>query len=459
MPLRSAVTVQGSVFSFPSQVHSSGRYVLSQAGSPWFMLSDQLLPGLHNGSFSDIAQVLTDRATRGFNAIWLCLTPDEYIGAVSGLTDNAGNPAFDSSLNYGSPNVAYWANVDAVIALAATLGITMLLMPVQTGTPGGSISTARTNGTTLCTTFGTFLGNRYKTKPNIVWCHGNDFGNNSSWIGGTPPSQSDDTLMENIANGIKAAGDTHLQTMQLNFNRSLSTDDSSSGGWRTLSDLNLAYSYYQTYDVVLQGYLAKNSDASAAGYSTRPVFMGEANYEGMANQGGTNAGNYVLRAQNYWSGLCGAFGQVWGNGTLHHFSAGWQAALSSTGAVQAGYWARFFRALPWWTLVPDSANTFLTAQSVGTYNGGATVLTVTVSGWATGAVTADGSLGVVYTPVAQTLTIDMTKMRGTTAASWYDPANNTWTPIGSFANTGTHGFVASGTNADGDPDKVLVLTA
>jgi hypothetical protein len=469
-------------YPVPTSVSANGRYLQDQFGRPFLLLADQLLPALHNGALADIQTVLADRAARGYNGIWFCLMPDSYIGAVDGLTDNAGNTPFTGtppSMNAptaANAVAAYWNNVDAVVNSAAQCGITCLLCPVQTGyttwpgTPAGSIHQAQNWGNSNCNSYGQFLGARYKGCPNILWYHANDFGNNNSWIS-APPSTTDNALMEQIVSGIKTAGDTHLHTVELDFLLSLASDDSSSGGWRSLIDINQTYTYFQTYDITLKGWLGINSNDAlnqAQRYTPKPVFLGESNYEGAddAGAGAHPASAFTLRCQNYWTTLAGGLaGQVWGNKTLHHFSAGWQTSLNTEGAIEASIWAQFFRSIAFHTLVPDSVNTFVTS-GFGTYDGGTTsasYLTTTTnagtSSYAMAAVDPAGSLGVVYTPVNQGLVVAMTKMRGTVTARWFDPTTGTYTSIGSFANTGTHTFTPSGTHTDGKADWVLVLTA
>jgi Putative collagen-binding domain of a collagenase/Fibronectin type III domain len=67
----------------------------------------------------------------------------------------------------------------------------------------------------------------------------------------------------------------------------------------------------------------------------------------------------------------------------------------------------------------------------------------------------------VYMPTRRTITVDMTKLGGSTTAQWYDPANGTYVQIAGspFSNTGTRNFTPPGNNADGDGDWVLVLEA
>jgi hypothetical protein len=480
---------------FPVKVSPNGRYLETAGGQPFLMLSDQLLPALHNGSLSDITTVLSDRQGRGYNGIWMALMPDSYIGASDTIQDQAGNypftcpgtcsgspPSFNLPPTSGSGGAsvdAYWTEVDSVVSAAAADGMQVLMMPVETA--GVGMQVIRNWGTTGAFDYGEFLGNRYKNDPNIIWYDTNDFGGNSSWISG-PPSQTDDTLMEQVVAGIKAAGDTHVQTAELNYSLSLSTDDSSSGGWRSIEDMNQAYTYFQTYDVMEKGYLGINSNDSLTQpqrYTPKPVFLGESNYEGANNVGGSACLAYCLRLQDYWTLLGGGLaGQVWGNKILHHFSSGWQTNLATEGAIEAGIWASFFRSIAFQNLVPDGLpdptvagnHTFVTS-GYGTYDANADTDAINATNntngslftgtYATAALTPDGSLGVVYTPVTQGLVVNMAKMRGPVTARWFDPTTGNYTTIpGSpFTNSGSHTFTPSGSHSDGASDWVLVLTA
>src|SRR5207245_1194727 len=74
----------------------------------------------------------------------------------------------------------------------------------------------------------------------------------------------------------------------------------------------------------------------------------------------------------------------------------------------------------------------------------------------------DGSLAITYTPVATTLTVNMTKFSGQVSARWYDPSKGIFQPAVNgtafFPNTGTQAFTTPGTNSDGNNDWVLVLS-
>src|SRR5207237_8064195 len=83
----------------------------------------------------------------------------------------------------------------------------------------------------------------------------------------------------------------------------------------------------------------------------------------------------------------------------------------------------------------------------------------TTSDYVTAARTPDGSLVMAYLPTRRTVTVDLSKLSGTTTARWYDPSNGEYKSIdGSpLPNSGKRNFIPPGNNGDGDGDWVLVL--
>jgi hypothetical protein len=80
---------------------------------------------------------------------------------------------------------------------------------------------------------------------------------------------------------------------------------------------------------------------------------------------------------------------------------------------------------------------------------------------ATAARTSDGTLVVAYTPTLRPISVDMSKLAGTTTVRWYDPTCGEFMDVkGSpFANAGIRRFTPPGSNRSGDGDWVLVLEA
>ena len=71
--------------------------------------------------------------------------------------------------------------------------------------------------------------------------------------------------------------------------------------------------------------------------------------------------------------------------------------------------------------------------------------------FATAALAADGSCGLVYVPSARTVTVTLSKMKSAVTASWFDPASAATNPVDgpAFENKGTRTFAPSGKNTDG----------
>jgi hypothetical protein len=428
--------------TLPIKASANGRYLVDSNNVPWFMLLDaghHLVCALPQSGW---ATYLADRQSKGFNAVDIQPTLAHGNCASSGAAKDGTLPFTSgnspSSYDLATPNNGYWSEVDTLINDAAADGLVVLMDPLETA---DFLVTLQNNGATKSFNFGAYLGNRYKSFSNIIWYSGNDF---QSWH-----TQSNLNLVQQLMAGIASTDTTHLQALQLDYNRSYSNQAQPTVS-STLT-LDFVYSYYQTYDYVLQAY---NSSP------TLPVFLGEANYEGGNNTGGLSgpANTFVLREQAYWTLTNGGIaGSVWGNESVNHFDSSYPGSLQSAGAFEAVYLPRLLAAYPWWNLVPDQSHAVVTA-GYGTANPNSTNLnsaTYATTAWIT-----DGSLAIAYTPAATTLTVNMTKFSKAVTARWYDPSKGTYQAIGGspFANTGTQSFATPGSNGDGAGDWVLVLS-
>jgi hypothetical protein len=176
--------------------------------------------------------------------------------------------------------------------------------------------------------------------------------------------------------------------------------------------------------------------------STLPLFLIEAGYEGQ------DVDSQGVRMQAYQTMLSGGTGHVMGNWPVWYFGSGWQTAVNSAGAGTLRYLRTLFEARSWWNLVPDQNGTLLTSS---TGSGANRVVASRAN---------DGSFALVYTPTAQSMSINMAQLSGPNVqARWYDPTNGTYSSItGSpFAASGSRNFTAPASNAGGYQDRVLVL--
>jgi hypothetical protein len=416
---------------------------VDQHGAPFLIVGDAPQSLIANLSEADAATYFAARQAQGFNALWINLLCDTYTGCRSDGSTYDGILPFTTPGDLSTPNPAYFQRATAMIALAAQYGFTVFLDPIETG---GWLSTLKNNGQSADYAYGQYVGTLFAQYTNIVWISGNDF---QSWM-----YSPDNPDVLAVAQGIQNTDPTALQTNELSYPDSDSLEDTS---WDSVLNLDGVYTYSPTYEWMLMAY---NRNAL-------PVFLEETNYEGENNLGTDPSTPVLLRKEAYWTYLSGAAGYLFGNHYIWPFSSGWQQNLSgqqlagqpiigAPGATQLGYAAALLTSHAWYNLVPDQQHTFLTA-GYGTEGSG----TITANNYATAALTADGTLGMIYTPSASTLTVNLAKMAGPVTARWFDPTNGTYQTISGspFANSGSQQFTTPGTNSGGDPDWVLVLQA
>jgi hypothetical protein len=436
-------------YTYPLKISSTNRRILvDQKSVPFLMVGDSPHSVFSSLTSADAAAYLADRAARGINCLWVNMI---CIRGVEGRADGSlldGAKPFTATIpgttyyDLTTPNEAYFDHVAEVIQMASKDGIVMMSDPLETA---GWLPTALANGPSRCRAYGRYLGKRYKDFPNIIWLHGNDF---QKWS-----VPANDVVITAVAMGIREEDPAHLHTVELNYQASSSLDDPN---WAPIVGLNLAYTYYATYAEVLHGY---NQSAKI------PVFMGEANFEYERNGDEDGGSPHVLRMQEYWTMLCGAAGQLYGNKYIWRFLPGWKDYLESPGIVQFGYMAKLFRARKWFNLVPDQRHAFVIAGYGNFISTGppatATIARFADNDYVTAALMPDGTLGMAYLPQGGTITVAMRKLRKRITARWFDPTDNTFRAIAGspFSNRGTQQFTSPGKNSAGDPDWVLMLEA
>ena len=393
-------------------------------------------------STTQMKAYFADRQAHGFNAVLVELICGQYTGNHNKNSANYatydGLTPFTTNGDISTPNPAYFRRMQTMVRLAENDGITLFLDPADTGQLLRSSSFLAHNGAAKDYNYGRFLGRTFEGFPNIVWESGNDY---QKW------GRVNDAYVLSIAEGIRSVDAKQLQTVELNYTTSLSSDDPR---WASFVNLNAEYDYYAPYAEVLAGYKILTHPRCR---SSAP----RANYE-FENYLRINPGNAKdLRRQEYWTMTSGATGLLYGN----HYTwddpswADEEKHLDTIGVQQLGYMSTFFKSVAWFNLVPDQTHSFVTA-GYGTFQNQG----IESSGnYVTAAVSADGTLGVAYLPQRTTVTLDMAKMRGQTTARWYDPTTGTYSTIGILANSGSHQFTSPAKHKDGSDDWLLVLQA
>ena len=438
---------------YPLKAGGDGHYLVDQNEAPVFLVGDSPQTAFALLNRSEWAAYLVDRQSRGVNIVWVGALCDLYLsingkgsaGCNSSMRTYDGIAPFTSgnsqtTYDISTPNKAYWSRVDSYIKMAASHGITVLL---DVWDNGGLTPLSEASGNTRMYDFGVFLGNRYKSFPNIIWMVGNDFQN---WN----KNAKDNILIKNLMAGIASVDKSHLRTTELDFNRSKSIDDSLLAPYTTLDGV---YDYYCTYAEVYEAYNAGI-----------PAFLEEGYYEnGTSANAGNAMGNTVtaeiLRRQGWWTVLAGAPGQIYGNMNIWPLSTDWRSNLNSPGITQFGYLASFVKGIDWYRLVPDQSHTIVTAGYGTEDTGEGNRACIVDNAYVVTAYFRDGSGSVSYAPVSTTLTVAMSRFTGPVNATWFDPTAGRYSMISGspFSNSGTKDFATPGENGAGDRDWVLLI--
>ena len=401
--------------------------MVGRGGTPYWLQGDAAWSLIAQLTDTEVEQYLDDRQRRGFNAILVNLIEHKF--ATNAPANIAGQQPFTTPGDMSTPNPAYFAHAQWVVQQAKARGILVLLVPAYLGYNGGDqgwYQVMEANGNAKLKSYGEYVGNLFKSDPNLVWVMGGDY---------NPPDKS---VVQSVVDGIKASGDQHVFTAH-------GSETPAAAVWGGASWLALNNTY--TYDPANY----QEDRAEYAREPTMPYFFIEGAYE---NEHGTT--RQQLRAQAYYALTSGATGYVFGNNPIWHFSAPglfstnetWQQALGDVGSKDVTYFRALTNAVPWWTLVPDVAGSFVTA---GAGPDGGT--------HATAAVSADGTWAVVYLPTRRSITVDLSRLKGSVATGyWYDPTSGKATFLHSMSLT-QQTITSPGPNAAGDADWVLVLNS
>jgi Protein of unknown function (DUF4038)/Putative collagen-binding domain of a collagenase len=377
----------------------------------------------------------SNRQTQGFNAAIVSLIGARANGGLSddGRTFDGLRPFADADvLHWQEP---YWKRVTTYLWIAAEHGFTVFLYPIDGWTIGRSFVPRSME---QCHRYGVMVAERFRDLPNIVWMSGGDY---------FPPTEDRargsnvDHCIDAMMRGIRQTGDDRPFSIQLGYDKSISTDNPY---WTDRVNWNFVYTYYPTYRAVLDAYDR---------LPQVPAVLGEANYERENNQPDTPpTTNETLRRQVLWTLTSGAAGDFFG-GHDWEFQDGWEQRLSTTAVRQIRRLRNLFSGLPWWQLVPDRKNELVTGGR-GTELMSDRPMDVLENDYVTAAQTPDGHVAVIYIPTRRTILVNRASLPTGTQATWIDPASGTTRAV-SMSET----FTTPGANADGDTDWLLLLTS
>lgn len=416
------------------KVSDNGRFLVWGDGRPFFYLADTAWELFHRCSLAEAEIYLRDRAARGFTVIQAVVLAEcdglhdpGHAGALPLLGDD---PA--------TPNEAYFRHVDGIVEIAASLGLTVGMLP----TWGDKWNRMWGIGPEVFTPenahlYGRWLGARYREAP-LIWI-----------LGGDRPVETEAhrQIVEAMAHGLaEGDGGAHLRT----FHPTGPNASSTFWPWETpWIDFHMWQSGH-----------SRNRDnyaSIAADYArapAKPVLDGEPGYEDHA--AGFNLDNgylddYDCRKSAYGAVFAGACGhtygchpiwQMWlpGRAPLSWCRRPWTEALALPGAGQMRHLKDLILSRPYLSRLPDQS---LLAGEAGA---GSKRLQATRGG--------DGTYAFVYFAGPREASIDLTKLSGETLTVWwYDPRTGLACHEGALRRSGIVPFTPPPTG----PDWVLVL--
>jgi len=416
------------------KVSDNRRFLVHDNGTPFFYLGDTAWELFHRCSLDEAEHYLRDRASKGFTVIQAVV-----LAEIDGLhTPNmrGDRPLFDD--DPARPNDAYFAHVDAVVELAASLGLVIGMLPTwgdkwnQKWGVGPEIFTPEN-----ARAFGSFLGRRYATQP-IIWI-----------LGGDRPIETDNhrAIIRAMAEGVREGDDGGHLMMFHTWGPHASSEYVADEPWL---DAHTCQSGH-----------ARNAEnwrfieADYARAPSRPCMDAEPGYEdvpsGLHSLDQGYLDDWDARKALYWALFAGAHGHTYGcNPVWQMWRPGrrpligprrpWHEALRLPGAGQMRHARALLLSRPYLDRIPDQS-LIVSDVGAGTDHVRATRDT-------------HGKYALIYLPSGKPVALDLTRLAGEQlAGSWFDPRTGVAHAIGVLDKQDRVSFTPPG----GGPDWVLVV--
>lgn len=401
------------------EVSKNNRYLQHEDGTPFFWLGETgwLLPERLNRD--EAAFYLRQCAGAGYNVVQI-----QTINGVPAMNvyGQSSHPfGYDFSQINRSGVYGYWDHMDYIIDTAASQGIYIGMVCIW----GGLVKAGLMN-VEEAKAYGTFLANRYKDRPNIIWI-----------IGGDVQGYVETEVWETLAKTIKGIDPNHLMTYHPR-GRTISTEWFAHAPW---IDFHMFQSGHRRYgqDKGDKNYpIPVNTEEDSWRYVERalatvplkPVLDGEPSYEAIPiglhdpKEGFWQACD--VRRYAYWSVFAGSCGHTYGHNSIMQFlkpgvnaayaaTTLWYDALKDEGFGQMKHLKQLMLDFPYFDRVPDQS--ILIGENGEKYN--------------RRIATRGKDFLLVYTYRGQTIEVDLTRIEGKEKqAWWFSPRTGEYTYIG-----------------------------
>jgi Protein of unknown function (DUF4038)/Putative collagen-binding domain of a collagenase len=432
---------------FPLRVSANRRYLEDARGRPFRIQADAGWFMSTNASPEEVDTYLAVRQAQGFNAFYLMAMV--HSGAYSDIPhaprNRAGAEPFVKGA-FAAPSEPYWRWIDSIVDKAAERGFAVMLAYTYLGYEGGAqgwYQDVLKLSPQACYEWGRWLGNRYKSKSNVLWFALGDY---------HPPTGSEGSVrVRRILDGIKAGGAAQLFMAEMAGPDTLPSDVPD---FADAIDLNSFYGYGPGAN----GNVYQTADRAWALTPPRPAWQQEGIYERDPYVPAFTGASWETRRARLWSVLAGGVaGDGFGSRDVYKW-VGFPANLFSPGAHDGSVAFRLFASLPWWRLRPAGAGPGYAGRDLVVDGGG----TKGKADYVTAAVAEGGTHLVAYVPptgtAARNVTLDLSLMREPLRARWFNPVSGAWQEIAPrLSGSGRRSFDTPGDNGSGHNDWVLVL--
>ena len=343
------------------QVSANSRFLQYADGTPFFWLGDTgwLLPqSLQRG---EVKGYLSTCAKNGFNVVQvqtICGVP--CVNAYGQYSNISRQNPWDFSAIDRDDVYSYWNHMDYIIEEAERNGIYIAMVCIWGGlVEGGAMDTEGAKA------YGTFLAQRYKDHPNIIWVIGGDIQGNIK-----------QDVWDTLARTIKSIDKRHLMTFHPR-GRHTSAKWWAQAEW---IDFHTYQSGHRAYgqrmgnkDYPIPDNTEEDCwmyvDSTWAYKPIKTVLDSEPSYEdiavGLHFPDGPRWKASDVRRYAYWDVFAGACGHTYGHNAIMQMhtpgkavayastSKTWYEAQRDSGYVQMKYLKALMLSLPYFDRVPD----------------------------------------------------------------------------------------------------------
>ena len=323
------------------QVSDNGRFLVHENGEPFFWLGETAWLLTSRLQREEIDFYLKDRAKKGYNVIQCSIF--HYWPQFNVYGECATPNGYDFRKIDQPGRYTYWDHVDYAVDQMARYGMYMAIVCCW----GSEIVKGGHMTADEARKYGTFLGNRYKDKPNIIWVIGGDVSPDRA------PGHRE--IWEALATSIKAVDKNHLMTYHTDGRHS-SAEQIHEASWLDFDTFQSGHRRYgqnfgQTEDYPIEhGTEEDNWQYVERAYRqtpAKPVLDAEPSYEGIPH--GLRSGDEPywqpcdIRRYAYWSVFAGSCGHTYGDNAVMQFYI--PSIVPS-----------FFPLLPWYEAVKEPAS-------------------------------------------------------------------------------------------------------